>query len=60
MPEKKLAIKGYRHLKSRLLQKSKRLNLVQLAKEVEPFLFNPSDSKKVLLFDEYIKGYEFE
>ena len=58
--KEKLGIEDYKHLKSRLLQKSKRLNLVQLAKEVDPFLFNPSDSKKVLLFAEYIKGYEFD
>lgn len=57
--KEKLGIKDYTHLKSRLLRKSKKLNFTQLAKDVEPFLFSPSDSKKVLLFPEYIKGYEF-
>jgi predicted nucleotidyltransferase component of viral defense system len=57
--KEKLGIKNYTHLKSRLLRKSKKLNFVQLAKDVEPFLFSPSDSKKVLLFPEYIKAYEF-
>ncbi|MFQ6070511.1 MAG: nucleotidyl transferase AbiEii/AbiGii toxin family protein [Candidatus Aminicenantales bacterium] len=57
--KEKLGIKDYSHLKSRLLRKSKSIDFAQLARDVEPFLFSPSDSKKVLLFPEYIKGYEF-
>jgi hypothetical protein len=34
-------------------------NFSQLAKDIEPFLFRPSDAKKVLLFAEYIENYEF-
>lgn len=33
----------------------KGLNLKELAKDVEPFLFQPSDSKKIILFSDYIK-----
>jgi len=34
------------------------LKLKELAKDVEPFLFQPSDSKKITLFTEYIKQVE--
>lgn len=55
----KLNIKNKDDLKKRLLLKCKRLNFKQLAKDVEQFLFNPTDAKKILLFDEYIKRYDF-
>ena len=57
--KEKLKIKDYNDLKSRLLQKGKNVNFAQLAKDVEPFLFSPSDSKKVRLFADYIKIHEF-
>lgn len=50
----KLKIKNTGELKKRLLEKCQHLNFKQLAKDVEPFLFVPDDSKKVLLFCEYI------
>jgi len=55
----KLKIKDKVDLKSKLLLKCKKLNLKQLAEDVEQFLFVPSDSKKVLLFYDYIKNCEF-
>jgi len=55
----KLKIKDKIDLKSKLLLKCKKLNLKQLAEDVEQFLFVPSDSKKVLLFYDYIKNCEF-
>jgi len=36
----------------------KTLNLKDLAKDVEPFLFQPSDSKKIVLFSEYLQQVE--
>jgi len=42
-------------LKNKMLEYVKTLNLKDLAKDVEPFLFQPSDSKKIVLFSEYIK-----
>ncbi len=45
-------------LKKKLLAHAGELNLKELAKDVEPFLFNPSDSKKIILFSEYIKQVE--
>lgn len=55
----KLKIKDKVDLKNKLLLKCKKLNLKQLAKDVEQFLFVPSDSKKVLFFYDYIKNCEF-
>jgi len=52
----KLKIKDYFELKKRLLSKCKKLDFKQLAREVEQFLFVPSDSKKVLFFYDYIKS----
>lgn len=57
--ESKLKIKSEDDLKERLLLKCKDLNFKRLAKDVEPFLFVPRDSKKVLFFYDYIKNYEF-
>ncbi len=56
---KKLHIGSIPELKSKLIQRCKNLNFNQLAKDIEPFLFRPSDAKKVLLFAEYIENYEF-
>lgn len=42
-------------LKEKVLDHVKGLNLKELAKDVEPFLFQPSDSKKIILFSDYIK-----
>ena len=56
----KLKIKDMADLKNKLLAKCSKVNLKDLAKDVEQFLFNPSDSKKVLFFYDYIKNYKFE
>ena len=42
-------------LKEKVLDHVKGLNLKELAQDVEPFLFQPSDSKKIILFSDYIK-----
>jgi hypothetical protein len=52
----KLGINDMTDLKRKLLLKCKSFDFKQLAKDVEPFLFNPNDSKKVLLFLDYIKS----
>jgi predicted nucleotidyltransferase component of viral defense system len=51
----KLGISNESELKEKILLKIDRSNLEDLSKDVEPFLFNPSDSKKILLFGDYIK-----
>ncbi|MFQ3579354.1 MAG: nucleotidyl transferase AbiEii/AbiGii toxin family protein [Bacteroidales bacterium] len=57
--KKKLNIKDYSELKTKLLEKCALLNFKQLAKDVEAFLFNPSDSKKVLFFMDFVKKKDF-
>lgn len=52
----KLKINNMGELKTKLLLKCKELNFKHLAKDVETFLFNPADSKKVLFFCDYIKS----
>lgn len=56
---KKVSIKNKEELKVKLALVIKTIKLDVLARDVKPFLFNPSDNKKVKLFDEYIKQVEF-
>jgi predicted nucleotidyltransferase component of viral defense system len=44
-----------KQLKERILEKCSRINMDAMAKDVQPFLFDPADTKKVVLFPEYIK-----
>ncbi len=43
-------------LKDRLFTYCEKLNFKLLTKDVEPFLVNPNDKKKVLLFNDFIEG----
>jgi len=56
--KQKLGLADKQDLKKELLAYTKGLKLKELAKDVEPFLFQPSDSKKIILFSEYIKNIE--
>lgn len=51
----KTSIANPDNLRSVVLEKCRKLNMKEMAKDVKPFLFNPKDEKKVLLFPEYIK-----
>lgn len=53
--QQKIGISGPEGLKTRLLELSEQLDLIELARDVEKFLFTPSDSKKVELFRDLIK-----
>ena len=55
----KLKIKDGADLKRRLLQKCDTLDFDKLAKDVEEFLFEPSDAKKVRYFCDYAEGISF-
>lgn len=55
----KLRIKNGQELKDKLLALDGKVDFKILAKDVEQFLFNPEDSKKVTLFMKYIKSLEF-
>ena len=52
---KKLGVKTPADLKDKFIKDLSPLDFNELAKDVEPFLFNPEESKKIKLFLEYIK-----
>ncbi|MDO8593127.1 MAG: nucleotidyl transferase AbiEii/AbiGii toxin family protein [bacterium] len=54
----KMGIDNWPDIKKKLLKKIETLDLAELVKNVEPFLFSPSDAKKITLFREYIKQVE--
>lgn len=54
----KLKVKNGQELKEKLLTLDEKVNFKEMVKDVEPFLFNPEDSKKVMLFKKYIKSVE--
>lgn len=47
-------------LKDRILQKIQSLDMKRLIKDVEPFLIQSNDAKKILLFEEYITNITFD
>lgn len=51
----KIGVDNVNDLKTVLLEKSRELDFKVLANDVKPFLTNPDDSRKVLLFAEYLK-----
>lgn len=54
----KIKIKNGQELKDKLLTLDGKVNFKELTRDVEQFLFNVEDSKKVTLFTKYIKGIE--
>lgn len=53
--KEKIGISNEKELKNKFLEATQEFDFKALAKDVEPFLFNPSDSKKVEKFLEFIK-----
>ncbi|MBI2259440.1 MAG: nucleotidyl transferase AbiEii/AbiGii toxin family protein [Flavobacteriia bacterium] len=51
----KLKISNETQLKELILDNCKQNNMLEMANDVAPFLFNPKDVKKVILFEEYLK-----
>jgi predicted nucleotidyltransferase component of viral defense system len=51
----KLGIKTSEQLKERILGHCEKLNMEEQADDVRRFLFNPSDTKMIVLFNAYIK-----
>lgn len=52
--KKNISVDNQHDLKKYLLDKTASLNFDDLAKDVEPLLFDPRDTKKVLLFREFV------
>jgi hypothetical protein len=53
--EEKLDIESEEELNRRLLARCEDLDFRQLARDIEPFIFNLDDTKKVLLFREFVE-----
>ncbi|MEI6582866.1 MAG: nucleotidyl transferase AbiEii/AbiGii toxin family protein [Chitinophagia bacterium] len=53
--EFKMGVCNEKQLKERIIEKCKSVNMQDMAKDVQPFLFNPRDIQKVLLFPDLIK-----
>jgi predicted nucleotidyltransferase component of viral defense system len=51
----KLGIQSSDELRKQTLEKCAAIDMNEMAKDVEPFLFDPKDMKKVLLFPELLK-----
>lgn len=54
----RMNIHNMKDLKSALLLKCETLDLKLLSRDVEPFLANPKDTKKIRLFKDYIQNLE--
>ncbi len=55
----KLNIQDYSELKKNILSLCDEVDFEKLARDIEPFLIDNNGIKKVLLFKEYIKDYNF-
>jgi predicted nucleotidyltransferase component of viral defense system len=53
--KQKINIDNAKDLKEALLEKCSKIDMHAMAKDVQPFLFDPADMKKVILFEEYLR-----
>ena len=51
----KLKITDAKQLKEAVLDKCRKIDMKEMARDVQPFLFDPADVKKVILFEEYLQ-----
>jgi hypothetical protein len=51
----KLDISGNSEVRQRLVEKCNAIDLKKMAKDVEPFLINPDDRERILLFPQLIQ-----
>jgi len=56
----KIGIENGRDLKGMILAKCAQLDMKEMARDVSPFLFNTTDEKKVMLFEEYIRQVDLD
>lgn len=57
--EDKISVSNAKSLKDVVLEKCQQLDMEEMAKDVEPFLFKTTDRKKVILFNDVVKQYSF-
>ena len=58
--DRKVGLQNGSQLRKKLIAHIEDLNLDKIAIDVEPFLFNPSDNKKIKMFREFIKEAELD
>lgn len=56
--DQKLKIKNATQLKDKIFKHCASLDMEEMARDVQPFLFNPKDVNKVQLFVEYLRQNE--
>lgn len=54
----KLGLKVSRDLKQKILERCSKINMEEMANDVEPFLFDPVDVKKVANFSQYFRSIQ--
>lgn len=52
---RKLDISDDKQLRERVLERCAELDMNEMAEDVAPFLFDPTDTKKIRQFEAYIK-----
>lgn len=57
--KEKVSVSDNETLKQSVLDKCQQLDMEEMAKDVEPFLFKPTDRKKVIHFEEVVRQYDF-
>lgn len=58
--DSKLSISSADAIKEKILDKCDQLNIKEMANDVRPFLFETSDTKKVVRFADLVRQYSFE
>lgn len=56
----KLSISNEDALKAKILEKCNQLDMQEMADDIKPFLFENSDTKKVIWFSDLVRQYSFE
>ncbi|MEX2411361.1 MAG: nucleotidyl transferase AbiEii/AbiGii toxin family protein [Candidatus Paceibacterota bacterium] len=56
----KIGIQNANELRGRILEKCNLLDMKKMAADVRPFLFDPKDEKKVMLFPKYLEQAKLE
>lgn len=57
--EHKISVSDAKTLQEVVLEKCQQLDMEEMAKDVEPFLFKATDRKKVIRFEDLVKQYSF-
>lgn len=55
----KISVSDAGTLKNVVLERCQQLDMEEMARDVEPFLFNPSDRKKIVQFEAVVRQYDF-